>query len=86
MGKTKPKYLRTIAGSLSNKHEKEFTTNFEENKRKVKEMNLIEYSKEERNKLAGEITQEMKKKTLREEKNQEAKKKSVIEEKAIKTN
>ena len=66
MGKTKPRYLRVLATDMTGKYPGEFTKEFEGNKAKVRELNMIEYSKEERNKLAGEITQEMKKRAREE--------------------
>ena len=56
MGRTKGKHLKTIAKQLTSKHRDKFTDKFEFNKNRVREAKLVESSKEERNKLAGEIT------------------------------
>ncbi len=61
MGRIKHTYLKRIADKLMKEYADEFTTDFEENKKKVQELTNVE-SKSMRNKIAGYITRVMKKK------------------------
>ena len=56
MGRTKGKHLKVLAKELVKKYRSRFSGSFEENKRVLSEAKLLAGSKEERNKLAGELT------------------------------
>lgn len=60
MGRIKQTYLKRIAEKLMKEYKEEFTTDFEENKKKVQELSDVE-SKPIRNKIAGYITRAVKK-------------------------
>lgn len=60
MGRIKQTYLKRIAEKLMKEYEDEFSTDFEENKKKVQELSDVE-SKPIRNKIAGYITRAVKK-------------------------
>lgn len=66
MGRQKGRHLKVAAKQLVARDPDAFSIDFKENKGKLKEMDLVEHSREERNKLAGAITNEMKKLKARE--------------------
>lgn len=66
MGRMKSKHVRTVGKELVSKHSDAFGTNFSENSKVIRETGMVR-SKEERNKLAGEITNEMKHKKANEQ-------------------
>jgi len=55
MGNVRPSYIKSIVARLMEKHSDEWTTDFEENKKKVTLLTNIE-SKKIRNRVAGYIT------------------------------
>lgn len=56
MGRQKGRHLNVAAKKLVHEFPDKFSTEFEENKKRLNELEAITYSKEERNKLAGAIT------------------------------
>ena len=56
MGKQMTRILKTKAKQLYNSYPDKFTDKFEENKRIVDELGLFDYSKIDRNMVAGYIT------------------------------
>ena len=59
MGRTKGKHLHTGAKELTKKHAHLFASDFEHNKKAVRDLGILAESKTERNKLAGEISKIM---------------------------
>ena len=55
MGRAKGKQLRMLAEQLVSRYPNLFSADFSQNKQKLKELNVADYSSKERNKLAGEI-------------------------------
>lgn len=66
MGRQKGRHLQVAAKQLVARDPDAFSIDFRENKARLKELDLVEHSTEERNKLAGAITNEMKKLKARE--------------------
>jgi len=58
MGTIRPSYIKSLVGKLMAKHPNEWTSDFEENKKKVELYTNIE-SKTIRNRVAGYITRRM---------------------------
>jgi small subunit ribosomal protein S17e len=56
MGRMKSRHLRTLAKQLIERFPQDFGTDFNKNKEKIMAMHLADYSKEARNKIAGEVT------------------------------
>ncbi|MEM0475365.1 MAG: hypothetical protein QW343_01055 [Candidatus Norongarragalinales archaeon] len=56
LGRVKGRHLKVLAKKLVERNPGVFTERFADNKLKIKEMRLLEDSREEQNKLAGEIT------------------------------
>lgn len=56
MGKQMTKILKHKAQELYNRYPEKFTDNYKENKEKVKEAGIFEYSKTDRNLVVGYIT------------------------------
>jgi ribosomal protein S17E len=60
MGRIKGKNIKTAADKLVTGFSSEFSNDFDHNKAEIKKMNLLQGSKKNRMKLAGEITVLMK--------------------------
>jgi small subunit ribosomal protein S17e len=58
MGNVRPSYIKNLVYRLLDKHSGEWSTDFEENKKKVELFTNIE-SKKIRNRVAGYITRKM---------------------------
>ncbi len=64
MGKVRPSFIKTTARKLLEMYPDQFTTDFEENKKKVAELTNIT-SKRVRNRVAGYITRLVKQRERR---------------------
>jgi len=62
LGSVKGKHLKVLARKLIEKNPGQFTERFADNKLKLKEFRMMEGNREERNKLAGEIGNRVKRK------------------------
>ncbi len=62
MGSVKGKHIKSLAKKLIDKNPSVFTERFADNKLKLKEFRILEGSREEQNKLAGEIGNRVKRK------------------------
>ncbi len=62
MGKIKGHHIKVMADNLIEKKAIEFNEDLNQNKLKVKQYGLLEYSKKDRNKLAAQITNKIKRK------------------------
>ncbi|MFQ5405660.1 MAG: 30S ribosomal protein S17e [Candidatus Micrarchaeia archaeon] len=71
MGKIKGTHLKTAARELIKEHEKLFSSDLEENKKKIDEYKLVTSGKRERNQLAGAITVSIKKREKQRKKQEE---------------
>ena len=56
MGRMKGKHTRSVAKDLLEKFPGKFSDKFDENKKVLAELGMLTNMKDERNKLAGEIT------------------------------
>lgn len=54
MGRTKGVHIHTLAKALVKRFEPELSESFEENKKKLHEKHMLDYSKKDLNKLAAE--------------------------------
>lgn len=52
MGRVRPRHVKRLAKDLVEKHEGEFSEDFDHNKEKLKELDVVE-SKKLRNRIAG---------------------------------
>ncbi len=62
MGRVKGRHIKVLARKLIEKNPTVFTERFSDNKLKLKEFRIMEGSREEQNKLAGEIGNRVKRK------------------------
>ncbi|MFA4946238.1 MAG: 30S ribosomal protein S17e [Candidatus Micrarchaeia archaeon] len=66
MGSQKGKHVNTAAKALIEEYPDKFSVLFDENKKRLTELEAVDYSKEERNKLAAAITNRIKARKPRE--------------------